>query len=135
MTSHQLERCKKAVEYRKNGAPASQKEDLPNCFVKNASSTYIHGQEITENITTWTSEGYEAGAFDGQPFCPNVRINPLIAVVQPGKLRLACSRCVFYLQRVVKRNETETVKMATARQFSQIILIMEVKPSCTSMTL
>jgi len=124
MTEHQYDRSMKAVDYLKNGAPAFQKVDLPGCFVKNAPSTLKHGREITDNIATWVSEGYAAGPFDSPP-CSNFRVNPLIAVVQPGKLRpvldvsspsgesFNSSVCGF---------ETETVKMASARQFSQLIL-------------
>jgi len=34
MTSHQYNRCKKAVDYLSNGAPSFQMSDLPSCFVK-----------------------------------------------------------------------------------------------------
>ncbi len=124
MTEHQYDRSMKAVDYLRNGAPAFQKVDLPGCFVKNAPSTLKYGREITDNIATWVSEGYAAGPFDSPP-CSNFRVNPLIAVVQPGKVRpvldvsspsgesFNSSVCGF---------ETETVKMASARQFSQLIL-------------
>jgi hypothetical protein len=47
MISHQLERCLRTVDYLKNGAPSFQCRDLPGCFVKNASSTTVHGQDVT----------------------------------------------------------------------------------------
>jgi hypothetical protein len=53
MTIHQAERSLKAVQYLKEGAPSFQEATLPACFVRNASSTYKHGKEITENIATW----------------------------------------------------------------------------------
>ncbi len=124
MTEHQYDRSMKAVDYLRNGAPAFQTVDLPGCFMKNAPSTLKYGREITDNIATWVSEGYAAGPFDSPP-CSNFRVNPLIAVVQPGKVRpvldvsspngesFNSSVCGF---------ETETVKMASARQFSQLIL-------------
>jgi hypothetical protein len=124
MTIHQFERSMKAVDYLKNGAPAFQKNTLPGCFVKNADSTLRHGKEITDNIATWVSEGYAAGPFDSPP-CANFRVNPLIAVVQPGKVRPVLdvsSPSGESFNSSVSEHETETVKMASARQFSQLIL-------------
>ena len=86
MTSHQYNRCKKAVDYLSNGAPSFQMSDLPSCFVKNATCAVKHGRQVTEAIATWVNEGSAAGPFDRPP-CPNFRVNPLIAVVQPGKVR------------------------------------------------
>jgi hypothetical protein len=124
MTIHQFERSMKAVDYLKNGAPAFQKNTLPGCFVKNADSTLRYGKEITDNIATWVKEGYAAGPFDSPP-CANFRVNPLIAVVQPGKVRPVLdvsSPSGESFNSSVSEHETETVKMASARQFSQLIL-------------
>ncbi len=78
--------AKKAIDYLKHGAPSFQRGNLPACFVKNAKSTIIHGAQVTDNIATWIAEGYAAGPFDGPP-CKNFRVNPLLAVVQPDKVR------------------------------------------------
>jgi len=124
MTIHQYERSMKAVDYLRNGAPAFQKNTLPGCFVKNADSTLRYGREITDNIATWVKEGYAAGPFDSPP-CANFRVNPLIAVVQPGKVRPVLdvsSPSGESFNSSVSEHETETVKMASARQFSQLIL-------------
>jgi hypothetical protein len=85
MTVHQVDRSLKAVQYLREGAPSFQETSLPACYVKNASSTSKYGKEITENIATWVDEGYAAGPFNSPP-CPNFRVNPLIAVVQPEKV-------------------------------------------------
>ncbi len=124
MTDHQFERSMKAVDYLKNGAPAFQKNILPGCFVKNAESTLKYGREITDNIATWVSEGYAAGPFDSPP-CANFQVTPLIAVVQPGKVRpvldVSSPNGESYNSSVCEF-ETETMKMASAKQFSQLIL-------------
>ncbi len=124
MTIHQFERSMKAVDYLKNGAPAFQKNTLPGCFVKNADSTLRYGREITDNIATWVNEGYAAGPFDS-PLCANFRVNPFIAVVQPGKVRPVLdvsSPSGESFNSSVCEHETETVKLASARQFSQLVL-------------
>jgi hypothetical protein len=124
MTVHQLERSLKAISYLKHGAPSFQTEKLPGCFVKNAASCYVHGRQVTENIATWIKEGYAAGPFDGPP-CANFRVNPLIAVVQPGKVRpvmnVSSPNGESYNSNV-DEHCTETVKMASAKKFSQKIL-------------
>jgi hypothetical protein len=125
MTKHQEERSLKAVEYLKNGAPSFQETTLPACFVRNSSSTYKHGKEITENIATWIEEGYAAGPFESPP-CANFRVNPLIAVIQPGKVRPVLdvsSPSGESYNSAVDDFETEKVKMASARQFGQLILM------------
>jgi len=124
MTSHQYERSMKAVMYLKDGAPSFQKTSLPSCFVKNASCAIKHGKEVTEAIATWINEGFAAGPFDRPP-CENFRVNPLIAVVQPGKIRpvlnvSAPESASFNSE--VDEDETEKVKMASARQFGQNLL-------------
>jgi hypothetical protein len=124
MTIHEHERCMKAIDYLKNGAPAFQKIELPGCFVKNASNTFRYGREITDNIATWVEEGYAAGPFGGPP-CANFRVNPLIAVVQPGKVRPVLdvsSPNGESFNSTVDEYETETVKMATAKKFGQNLL-------------
>jgi hypothetical protein len=124
MTCHQYGRCKKAIDYLLNGAPAFQKSALPGCFVKNAPSTLKHGRAITDNIATWVHEGYAAGPFEGPP-CPQFRVNPLMAVVQPDKVRPVLnvsSPKGDSFNSMVDENETEAVKMASARKFSRNLL-------------
>jgi hypothetical protein len=123
MTVHQIDRSLKAVQYLREGAPSFQETSLPACYVKNASSTTKHGKEITENIATWVDEGYAAGPFDSPP-CPNFRVNPLIAVVQPGKVRPVLDVSSPHgdsYNSTVDEFETETVKMSSAKQFAQLL--------------
>ena len=124
MTCHQLERAEKAIDYLRNGAPAFQTEKLSACFVENSKSTLVHGRQVTENIATWIKEGYAAGPFDGPP-CPNFRVNPLLAIAQPGKVRVVVNFSApkkFSFNDNVDSFETETVKMASAKKFSQNLL-------------
>jgi hypothetical protein len=124
MTIHQYGRCKKAIEYLSKGAPAFQKSELPGCFVKNAPSTLKHGRAITDNIATWVHEGYAAGPFEGPP-CPQFRVNPLMAVVQPDKVRPVLnvsSPKGDSFNSMVDENETEAVKMASAKKFGKNLL-------------
>jgi hypothetical protein len=124
MTEHQFSRASKAVEYLSCGAPSFQSEDLPACYVKNASSTFIHGSKVTECIATWVSEGYAAGPFEKPP-CQRFRVNPLIAVIQPGKVRPVLdvsSPNGSSFNSNVDEYETESIKMASAKKFSQKLL-------------
>ncbi len=124
MTCHQLERAEKAIEYLRDSAPAFQTEKLLACFVENSKSTFVHGRQVTENIATWIKEGYAAGPFDGPP-CPNFRVNPLLAIAQPGKVGVVVNFSApkkFSFNDNVENFETETVKMASAKKFSQNLL-------------
>ena len=124
MTSHEFARAEKAVDYLRNGAPSHQKSDLPCCFVKNASSTVKYGRQITDNIATWIGEGFAAGPFD-EPPCENFRINPLLAVVQPDKVRPVLdvsSPKGSSFNDNVDGNETEKVYMASAKSFAQNVV-------------
>jgi len=121
MTVHQWERSLKAIDYLRNGAPSHQKSSLPGCFVKNSRSALMHGREVTEAIATWLDEGYAAGPFSSPP-CSDFRVNPLIAVVQPGKVRVVLNVSApedHSFNSEVDEFQTETVKMASAAQFSQ----------------
>jgi hypothetical protein len=124
MTIHQYARSRKAIDYLKNGAPAFQSEKLPSCFVRNATCATKHGRQVTENIATWISEGFAAGPFDSPP-CAMFRVNPIIAVVQPSKVRPVLNVSApesASFNSAVDEFETEKVKMATAKQFGQNIL-------------
>jgi hypothetical protein len=121
---HQYNRALKALDYLCNGAPACQKSDLPGCFVNNASNTLLHGQAVTENIATWIKEGYASGPFSDPP-CKNFRVNPLLVAVQPDKIRTILNVSSPYGESYnsnVDENETEKVKMASAKLFSECLL-------------
>ena len=124
MTIHQYKRALKALDYLRNGAPACQKSDLPGCFVNNARNTLLHGQAVTENIATWIKEGYASGPFSDPP-CENFRVNPLLVAVQPGKIRTilnVSSPDGDSYNSNVDDYETEKVRMASAKLFSECLL-------------
>ena len=124
MTCHQMERALKAMDYLRNGAPSFQSCQLPGCFVQNAQSTITHGQAVTENIATWVEEGYAAGPFDSPP-CTNFRVNALLAVVQPGKVRPVLNVSALEgssYNSNVDEFATETVKMSSAKLFGQNLI-------------
>jgi len=124
LTVHQYERSMKAVDFLKNGAPSHQTDYLPSCFVKNSPSAFKHGRQVTESIASWVAEGYAAGPFDSPP-CKDFRVNPLIAVVQPGKVRVVLNVSApedESFNSNVDECETESVKMASAKQFAHLLM-------------
>jgi hypothetical protein len=79
---------------------------------------------VTDNIATWITEGYAAGPFEGPP-CANFRVNPLLAVVQPDKVRPVLNvssphKASFNYS--VDPLETESIKMASAKKYGQHLL-------------
>jgi hypothetical protein len=66
---------------------------------------------------------YAAGPFIS-PSCSNFRVNPLLAVVQPDKVRPFWMYLLHQktLNSNVDEFETETIKMASAKKFSQKLL-------------
>jgi hypothetical protein len=124
MTCHQFARAKKAIDYLKHGAPSFQRGNLRACFVRNAKSTIIYGAQVTDNIATWIAEGYAAGPFDGPP-CANFRVNPLLAVVQPDKVRPVLNVSSPHeasFNSGVDPLVTESIKMASAKKYGQLLL-------------
>jgi len=124
MTIHQLERSLKAVDHLRNGAPAHQSEILPGCFVKNSKTAFTYGKFVTEEIATWIEKGYAAGPFDSPP-TDQFRVNPILAVVQPDKIRVILNVSApedESFNSNVNEFETETVKMASARIFGQKLM-------------
>jgi len=137
MTIHQYERCRKAVSYLRTGAPSFQSDVLPSCFVKNAACAVKHGRQVTEHIASWVKEGFAAGPFDSPP-CAKFRVNPIIAVVQPTKVRPVLNVSVPELasfNSCVNEFETEKVRMATASQFGQNLLECGVNSTISKMDL
>jgi hypothetical protein len=124
MTSHEYSRARKAVDFLRNGAPSHQSSRLPGCFVKNASSTVKYGRHITDSIATWIEEGFAAGPFDKPP-CENFRVNPLLAVIQPDKVRPVLdvsSPKGSSFNDNVNSYENEKVYMASAKSFAQNVV-------------
>ncbi len=85
LTSAQLKRAGKAIEYLKHGAPSHQATELGACHVANSSKTVMNGRVVTDNIATWIKMKYATGPFSEPPI-KKFRVNPLLAVVQPTKV-------------------------------------------------
>jgi hypothetical protein len=86
LTTSQKGRAEKAINYLRNGAPSHQDSDLNECFVRNSTKTTENGRAVTDNIAIWIQKKYAAGPFDTAPLA-GFRVNPLLAVVQPTKVR------------------------------------------------
>ena len=118
-------RGKKAVSFLVNGAPSYQKSELGSCFVANSNSTIVHGSQVTDNVVTWLKNDFAAGPFDEPPLS-NFRVNQLLAVVQPGKVRPVLN---VSLPKDSSFNsnmdvfELEKVKMTSAKEFGETLLM------------
>jgi hypothetical protein len=86
LTNSEKIRAKKAILSLKKGAPSLQISQLPECFCKNALSTFIHGAVVTETICSWVEKDFVASPFDTPPL-KNFRVNRLVAIEQPSKIR------------------------------------------------
>jgi hypothetical protein len=122
--SSQFERARRALNYLRFGAPAFQKKRLSACYVNNSSVTYKYGAVVTDNIATWIKKGFASGPFDAPP-CTDFRVNPLLAVVQPDKVRpvlnVSMPKGNSYNSNV-DEFELEKVKMSSAMQFGHALL-------------
>ena len=124
ITHAEYTRGLRAIESIKEGAPSHQKSSLPGCFVENSSSTTKHGREVSDNIATWVKNNYAAGPFRTPPLS-EFRVNPLLAVVQPGKIRpvLDVSRPEGKSYNCnVDENKMEKIKMTSAKIFGNKLL-------------
>jgi hypothetical protein len=124
LSTFQFERAKRAINFLKYGAPAFQKKRLAGCFVNNSSITYRHGAAVTDNIATWIDKGFAAGPFDTPPY-EEFRVNPLLAVVQPDKVRpvlnVSMPKGSSYNSNI-DEHMLEKVKMSSAQQFGYALL-------------
>ena len=77
--------AKKALQ-RLKGAAVKLTHHLPSLFAKNAKSAILNGKWMTDTIATWIKRGYVMGPFAAPPF-KLFRVNPLMAAIQPGKIR------------------------------------------------
>jgi hypothetical protein len=122
--SSQFERARRALNYLQFGAPAFQKKRLSGFYVKNSAITFKYGAVVTDNIATWKAKGFASGPFDAPP-CTDFRVNPLLAVVQPDKVRpvlnVSMPKGNSYNSNV-DEFELEKVKMSSAMQFGHALL-------------
>jgi hypothetical protein len=92
--------------------------------VNNSSITYKYGEAVTDNIATWIDKGFAAGPFDTPPY-EEFRVNPLLAVVQPDKVRpvlnVSMPKGCSYNSNI-DEHLLEKVKMLSAQQFGYALL-------------
>ena len=120
LNSHVIARAKKAIDSIKNGANAFQKTKLPPCFVKNAKSTFEHGEATTDTIVTWVKKGFACGPFEEPPL-EGFRVNCLMALPQNQKVRPVLNASLpeqLSLNSNVDDRKVEKVVMCSARCFS-----------------
>ena len=103
MTESQKERAEKSILNLREGGSSYQKlPELPGCFCKNANSTFLYGQTITDNIASWVKSGFAAGPFD-QPPTNYFRVNSILATKQNEKVRTILHKCVSSKRRISER--------------------------------
>jgi hypothetical protein len=119
----QFERARKAVNFLRFGAPAFQKSFLSGCYVK-ITNTHKYDAVVTDNIATLIAKGFAAGPFNAPP-CNDFRVNPLLAVVQPDKVRpvlnVSMPKGKSYISNI-DEFQLEKLKMASAQQFGSALL-------------
>ena len=124
LTDCELERAKKCVLNLKEGAGSFQKVKLPSCFTPNAKSSIENGASITDTVASWVKKGYVASPFMNPPLS-NFRVNALMAIVQPEKVRPVLNVSLpknFSFNDNVNTGQLEKVKMSSARKFSYAIV-------------
>ena len=77
-----------SVQELTHGASACQlSPPLPPLNTRNTPAAFTHRQQVTDNIVGWIKAGFTAGPFKAPPL-PDFRCNPILAVPQPGKVRV-----------------------------------------------
>jgi len=110
----------RAVKNLLKGAKPAMAKDLPPLDATNAGTAILNGREVTDTIADWIQKGFVAGPFDEPPL-KNFRCNPIMAVIQPSKIRpvlnMSAPKGASYNEAL---NEAHIPKlsMATARDFS-----------------
>jgi hypothetical protein len=123
LTKSENFRAKKAIFSLKKGAPSLQKEKLGSCLCKNAISTYVHGQVVTDTVATWVEKDFVAGPFVKPPF-RDFRVNRLVAVEQPSKIRPVLNLSEpagKSFNDNINESLLEKVEMATEKEFGFLL--------------
>lgn len=124
LTGHQMLRAKKCIDNLRKGAPAYQKCYLPSVFTKNSGSVPKNGGLMTDTIGSWVKKGIVSGPFDAPPL-EKFRVNPLMAVVQHGKIRPILNVSEpegRSLNDNVDKDRLEKVFMSSARDFGDSLV-------------
>jgi hypothetical protein len=120
LTISQIARARTVIKNLKEGAPSFQKNNLPPCNEKNASSAFVHGAIVTDNLIGWLKAGYVSGPFDFPP-TDKFRINCLMAVPQESKVQTVLNVSVPINNSFNSNIEIELlekVTMSSAKKFS-----------------
>ena len=120
----EIARGVKAVGYLKNGASSCLKSKLGPCIVKNSTTAINHGKKVTDSIADWVTKGFVAGPFVTPP-TENFRVNSILAVPQPGKLRICLNVSLpenNSLNSNIDKRKLERVTMSSAKLFSYSII-------------
>lgn len=120
----EIARAKKCIESLRYGAPTFLRNSLTACCVKNSSAALNHGPEVTDAIASWINKGFVAGPFLSPPTA-NFRANSILAVPQPGKVRICLNVSLpkgNSLNENIAKTHLEKVKMSSAKLFSFSIL-------------
>jgi len=110
----------RALKNLTKGARPQMSRNLPGLEAANAKSALNYGAEITDTIADWVSKGFVAGPFE-QPPMENFRCNPIMAVIQPAKIRPVLNMSAPAGQsynEAINEAQLPKLNMSTARDFS-----------------
>jgi hypothetical protein len=120
----EIRRAEKCIQYLESGGPAFQKGPIGPCWVKNSKQSLELGQAVSDTIASWVTKQYVAGPFTYPPL-PNIRVNSILAVPQPDKTRICINVSLpegRSFNDNIEKSSLEKVKMASARQFGQMLM-------------
>jgi len=116
--------AERAMEILKHGAISYTVNSLPAIRARNSTSAILNGRQITDTIAFWVSQKYVSGPFDHPPLT-GFRVNPLMAVIQPGKIRPVLNLSApkgRSLNESLDPAKIPNIFMTTAKEFSYAIL-------------
>jgi len=112
--------ARRAIKNLERGACPAMKKDLPAMSAENAGTALLSGTEVTDTIADWVQQGFVAGPFKEPPL-KNFRCNPIMAIIQPGKIRpvmnLSAPKGRSYND-AIDELQLPKLQMATARDFA-----------------
>jgi len=119
----QLARAEQLLFELKNGAVLPI-QMLPSLKDKNTPSVFEHGKIFTDVLASWIKQGFVAGPFISPPL-PDFRSNSMMAVEQPGKVRIVMNLSAPKDQSfndAIDDKALEHVHMATAKNFGYSVV-------------
>ena len=124
LTVSETARGRLAVDELLHGASACQSSDLPAVMSPNTPAAVTHGAQVTDNVVSWLKAGFASGPFLAPPL-PDFRCNSILAVPQPGKVRVILNLSVpdgASFNDNINDFQLEKVVMSTARQVGYTIV-------------